>query len=87
MSAPAPWYTVAEVAEALRTSQSRVLGHIHAGRLGAVDISERPGKGRPRWRIPADELERFRTQRTCTRATASAAPAHRRTRAKVRQFI
>jgi len=60
------------VAERLGVDPDRVRGWIVRGELRAVDVSERPGQGRPRYRVLLEDLDAFLTAR------AVAPPAPRR---------
>ena len=51
--------TASEVAGLLRVGHSKVASWIRAGELKAADVSERPGLGRPRWRISRQDLNEF----------------------------
>jgi hypothetical protein len=64
------WRKPAEVAELWGTNPSL----IHSGELEAVDVSAEPSKGRPRWRITPDALERFAEKRS-SRAKYAPEPA------------
>jgi hypothetical protein len=79
------YQTPPQVAERLGVNPVKVLGWIRDGELRAVDVSLRPGKGRPRWRIAPDALRDFERSRSCV---ASAAPApSRRRREKDHQYV
>lgn len=63
-----------EVAEALGVS-SRTVGYwIATGALRAVNLSRDPRSRKPRWRVLADDLERF----LAARSTAPPPPPRRR---------
>jgi hypothetical protein len=56
----------------------QVLGWINSGQLRAIDVSSKPGTGRPTWRIPLDAICEFEARRSVT----SPAKVVRRTREK-----
>ena len=58
--------TPPEVAERYRVSSDTVRGWIVSGQLRAIDISTKPGHGKPRWRILACDLAAFENQRAGT---------------------
>jgi hypothetical protein len=78
------WHKVSEVADILATSQSRVLTLIHSGEIDAVDVSENPGTGRPRWRVTPEALQRFAEQRS-SRARHAPEPNHKTKQNKQRR--
>ncbi len=53
------YLTASDVARVLRIRASKVSGWIRNGTLPAADVSERPGTGRPRWRIARADLDQF----------------------------
>ncbi|WP_425397292.1 helix-turn-helix domain-containing protein [Aeoliella sp.] len=57
------YFTVAQLAERMQVKPQTILSWIHNGELRAIDVSSRPGCGRPRWRIPADALLDFEAKR------------------------
>ncbi|MEX0655874.1 MAG: helix-turn-helix domain-containing protein [Phycisphaeraceae bacterium] len=60
----ARYYTPPTLAKLFGINVSKVLAWIAAGELEAVDVSNRPGVGRPRWRISAEAIERFERRRS-----------------------
>lgn len=70
--------TPPEVAKRYRVSPDKVRAWILAGQLRAVDVSARPGVGRPRWRIHPADLIAFETSRT---AAPPVKPTRRRRKA------
>lgn len=57
------YLTPPAVANALGISADKVRSWIAEGQLGALNVASRTG-GRPRWRIPPAELERFKRNRS-----------------------
>ena len=53
------------VAKKLVVDPAKVLNWIRSGELRAINVAANIG-GRPRWRIPADELEKFLIMRQST---------------------
>jgi len=53
------WHTVTNVAERLQVPADKVRSWIKSGILDAVDVSDNPGRGKPRYRISDDSLEAF----------------------------
>ncbi len=70
--------TPPEVAERYRVSPDKVRAWILAGQLRAVDVSSKPGIGRPRWRVSPSDLIAFENSRT---VSAPVKPARRRRKA------
>jgi hypothetical protein len=70
--------TPPEIAKRYRVSSDTVRGWIVSGQLRAVDVSARPGIGRPRWRIHPCDLVAFENART---AQPPVKPARRRRKA------
>jgi excisionase family DNA binding protein len=72
--------TAEQTARLLRVRQSKVLAWLRSGELRGADLSERPGRGRARWRITREALEEF------LRARQPAPPAERvKRRRRVRE--
>lgn len=67
--------SVPQLAERLHVRESKIRGWITRGELSAVDVSDRVGSGRPRWRIAEAELQQFLDRRQHR-------PAMKKTRAK-----
>jgi excisionase family DNA binding protein len=61
-----PSLTVRQVAEHHAVSDRTVLAWIRAGELRAVNVTRRPGAGKPRWRITQEALAAFEQRRTPT---------------------
>jgi transposase len=78
MSGPAT-YSPPEIAERYAVKPSKVLGWIRAGELEAIDVSTRPGVGRPRFRITAAALVAFEERRR-VRPPAPRSPRRRKGR-------
>ena len=56
--------TPPELARRYRISPDKVRRWIMSGQLRAVDVSTRPGIGKPRWRIHPTDLLAFENSRT-----------------------
>ncbi len=78
---PDEWMIPAEATAELRMRSSKVYSLIRRGLLRAVDVSERPGTGRPRWRIRRSDLEAF----LATRQPIPPVTSRRRNAAKPRK--
>lgn len=59
---PTTMITPPELALRWGVDADKVLKLIHSGQLRAVNLAANP-KGRPRWRISMDEVERFEERR------------------------
>lgn len=68
-----------DIAEILRCDVAKPLLWIQRGELGAINISETPGK-RPRWRIPWESWEAFQAARSNQPASPAPRPQRRRRR-------
>ena len=79
------FFTVPEVAERLRVNRHKVLRWIAGGELAAADVSQSRGQ-RPRYRIAAEDFQRFVESRLIN-AAAAVPPRKHAKRAKVREFI
>lgn len=55
-----------DVAERFNVDDNKVRFWIKSGQLKAFDVSERPGIGKPRYRVTLEEVERFERSRTQT---------------------
>ena len=53
------WLTPPKIAQQLGVCVDKVHGWIKRGELRAVDVSEQPGHGRPRFRIDPGDLTDF----------------------------
>jgi len=73
------FYTVAELARALRVEQEKVLIWIHRGELGALNVAQ-SATGRPRWRIPREAWGAFAAKRSNGVPKPPPAPLRRRRR-------
>jgi excisionase family DNA binding protein len=51
--------TAQQVARLLKVRQSKVAAWLRSGELRGADLSERPGRGRARWRITRADLMGF----------------------------
>lgn len=72
------YLTPPAVAKRLGVKPGRIIGWIRSGQLRAVDLSERPGAGRPRFKIDPADLVIFLNQRAVTPIPK---PSRRRRRA------
>ena len=79
------WPTPPAVAQQFGVKPDKVIGWIRSGELKAVDLSTRRG-GRPRYRIPPAELERFLAARAVT-PPPKQTRRRRATPAGVREFF
>ena len=70
-------HTVKEIAARYRVKPHTVLAWISRGDLRAVDVSQDPTRGRPRWRVTPDALIEFENRR-CTKPTVK--PTRQRNR-------
>ena len=77
MTEHTPPHTPPEVAKRLRVSADKVRAWIAAGQLRAIDVSARPGIGKPRWRIHPTDLIAFENSRTA-RPPAKPKPRRRK---------
>ena len=57
------WLTPPAIAKQLGVSPEKVVTFIRNGELAAVDVSLRPGVGRPRFRVNQDYLDDFLRRR------------------------
>ena len=57
-------FTPPEVAAHLRVKASKIIQWIRSGELSAFDVSNRPGIGRPRYRITEEAVELFQARRS-----------------------
>jgi excisionase family DNA binding protein len=57
-----PAYTIKTAAEVCTVSQDIITAHIRSGAIRAFDAGT--GRGKRRWRIPADALDEFITARS-----------------------
>jgi len=73
------FYTVPELARALRVDQEKVLTWIHRAELGAMNVAEL-ATGRPRWRVPREAWEAFAAKRSNGAPKPPPAPVRRRRR-------
>jgi len=58
------YLTPPQYAEMLGVKPDKILSWIARGELRAIDVSERAGIGRPRWRIPMDAIVEFEQRRS-----------------------
>ena len=82
-----PDLKVKDVAILLGTSPSRVCAFIHAGHLGAYDVSETPGRGRPRWRVTPESLQSFRDSRALRPVRQAKRRRPRRSRSEITEYF
>ncbi|MCL4206586.1 MAG: helix-turn-helix domain-containing protein [Pirellulaceae bacterium] len=68
--------TAGQVARLLRVRDAKVLSWLRSGQLRGADLSERPGRGKARWRISRDDLRAFLESRQPRPATPT--PPRRR---------
>ncbi|MCL4205750.1 MAG: helix-turn-helix domain-containing protein [Pirellulaceae bacterium] len=73
------YLTAQETARLLRVRQAKVIRWLRSGELAGADLSERPGRGRARWRISKEAIEQF------LRARQPAPPAKRAARRRTKQ--
>lgn len=64
---------------------AKVIGWIRSGELDAIDLSSRPGIGRPRYRISTEAIELFESRRAAGAVSTSQRP--KRTRRPGRIFV
>jgi len=76
-------YTPPQIAELLGVDPDRVRAWCRAGTLRAVDLSEKPGVGRPRFRVMPEALDEF----LATRAVASTPRRKRRRGAAIPRYF
>lgn len=60
--------TPPQIGRQLGISPEKVIGFIRRGELRAVDVSNHPGIGKPRFRVDPIELEAFLLRRSATPA-------------------
>ena len=77
---PREFLTAMEAAALLRVRQSKVLAWLRSGELRGFDLSEKPGKGRARWKISRDDLQAFLEKRQPKPLTSTSTPNPRRKR-------
>lgn len=58
------YLTVKEIATRLAVNNTKVLRWINDGELRAIDVSSKPGTGRPRWRVSPEWLKAFEDGRS-----------------------
>ncbi|HEY1067361.1 MAG TPA: helix-turn-helix domain-containing protein [Pirellulales bacterium] len=80
-----PTFTVAEIAAAERVGSDTVLGWIQSGEL----VAHNAGRGRrlPRWRVRADDFERFLAARRAVREAAPVVKPKSRRPANVPSYV
>jgi hypothetical protein len=77
--------TVREYAARLGVSVPVILGYIRSGDLAAIDVSSKPGIGRPTWRIPESAIVDFILRRSSRGPAAKG--SQRRSRRKDPEFV
>lgn len=77
-----------QLAKLWRCKSEKVLTFIKTGQLEAVDLSLRPGVGRPRWKITPESVKRFEAARS-NRTAARSAPRKyaRRQKPSIPQYV
>jgi len=60
------WPTPPKFAKTLGVKPEKIIGFIQSGELIAIDVSAKPGVGRPRYRIPPSAIADFIARRTVT---------------------
>jgi len=58
------WNAVKAVAAYYGVPTDNVYAWIHSGELAAIDVSEKPGEGRRRYRISREAIEEFEERRS-----------------------
>ena len=85
-TAAAPQFlTPPQISRQLGVSAEKIIGWIRRGELKAADVSDKPGVGRPRYRIDPADLVTFLNSRTPT--TPSKPPRRRRRDPAVTEFF
>ena len=80
-------YPVPEAATFLSQDPKHLRRLIKAGRIKAVDISLRPGTGRPTWRISGAEILRFSTGGERSGSENQTTKRRRRRPREVKEFV
>ena len=80
--APRAYSTPPKLAKQLGIHPAKVMGWIARGELRAVNIADRAGGGRARWRISPDALDEFLRKRESTPPVKAA----RQSRPAVKQY-
>lgn len=57
------YFTPPELARELGVAAEKIIAWIRSGELAAIDVSERRGNGRPRYRVRAEEWRQFLERR------------------------
>jgi excisionase family DNA binding protein len=70
------YYSVAELAKALRVKPEKVQLWIRAGELAAFNVASRP-TGQPQWRITAEALAAFQARRAAKTTEPPVTPPQR----------
>ena len=70
------YYSVAELAKALRVKPEKVQLWIRAGELAAFNVASKP-TGQPQWRITAEALAAFQAMRAAKLTEPSVNPPNR----------
>lgn len=78
-------YTPPEIAARLRIKPERVLAMIRAGELRAIDVSSKPGVGRPRYRVYLADLLAWERRREA-KVPVKQPPRRRRKQAERKYF-
>jgi hypothetical protein len=77
--------TPPKLAARWQVKPSKVIAWIRSGELDAIDVSTRPGIGRPRYRISTEAIELFEARRAAGPVSTSSRP--KRTKRPGRVFV
>jgi len=80
------WLSIQQIADWLTVSRDTVERWVNTGQLRAVDVSARPGRGRPSWRVNRESLDSFLATRA-NREQPTGKTSRRRKRSNVIEFI
>lgn len=78
MTDPPRYITPPQYAEQLGVSPDKVRAWCASGAIRAIDVSEHPGVGRPRWRISPDAIAEWEEGRTAKPKTKPRRRARRK---------
>lgn len=82
-----PRFKTADVCRRYAVNRNKVGKWIAAGHLEAVDVSETPGVGLPRWRFSLAALEEFDRRRSSRSKTTTTTPRPTSARAAVPDLL
>jgi len=68
------WLSPPQFARQRGIRPAKVLGWIRDGELVALDLSETPGEGRPRWKIGPEAIATFDEARSSQNSSVATAP-------------